>query len=84
MLFVEKFGFELSSTRFAFNALETKQTKGTWNTILLYSFNRVKEVQSTQKAQRAGHIVSYQIFKQLQFNKKMEKATNPWLIGFKY
>lgn len=56
-----KHGFGWGSSRFAFDALETKQAKGTWNTVLYYPFNRVREGQPTQQAQRAGHNVGYPI-----------------------
>lgn len=59
--------FSWEASRFALDALQTKQEKGTWNTVLFYPFNRVKEGQPTQQAQRAGHNVGYPIFKQRQF-----------------
>ena len=79
-----KHGFRWTSSRFAFDALQTKQVEGTWNTVLFYPFNRVREGQPSQRAQRAGHNVGYPIFKQRQIKKQMERATNPWPIGPKY
>jgi hypothetical protein len=79
-----KHGFSWGSSRFAFDALETKQAKGTWNTVLFYPFNRVREGQPSQRAQRAGHNVGYPIFKQSQIERQFNKATNPWPIGPKY
>lgn len=83
MLFIKKYSFGLSATLYA-DVLDTKQTKGTWNIILLYPFNRAKEGLSKRRVQRAGHIVSYPIFEQRQHNRKMVRATNPWPIGPKY
>jgi RHS repeat-associated protein len=77
-------GFGWGSSRFAFDALQTKQEKGTWNTVLWYPFNRVREGQPTQQAQRAGHNVGYPIFKQRQFEREWQRATNPYPIGPKY
>jgi len=79
-----KHGFGWGTSRFAFDALETKQAKGTWNTLLYYPFNRVSEGQPTQQAQRAGHNIGYTIFKQQQFEREWKKATNPWPTGLKY
>ena len=79
-----KHGLSWGLFRFGFDALQTKQVKGTWNTVLFYPFNRVREGQPTQQAQRAGHNVGYPIFKQRQLDKQMERATNPWPIGPKY
>ena len=79
-----KHGFDWSFSRFGFDALETKQVKGTWNTILFYPFNRVREGQPTQRAQRAGHNISYPIFKQRQLERQIQRATNPWPTGLKY
>jgi hypothetical protein len=59
-----KHGFGWGSSRFAFDALQTKQEKGAWNTILYYPFNRVREGQPTQQTERAGHNVGYPIFQQ--------------------
>ena len=79
-----KHGFGWGTSRFAFDALQTKQEKGTWNTVLYYPFNRVREGQPTQQAERAGHNVGYPIFKQRQAERELKKATNPWPIGPKY
>ena len=79
-----KHGFGWGASRFAFDALQTKQVEGAWNTVLFYPFNRVREGQPSQRAQRAGHNVGYLIFKQLQLKRQMERATNPWPIGPKY
>ena len=79
-----KHGFGWTSSRFAFDALETKQVEGTWNTVLFYPFNRVREGQPTQRAEQAGHNVGYPIFQQRQLKRQMERATNPWPIGPKY
>jgi len=79
-----KHGFGWGTSRFAFDALETKQAKGTWNTVLYYPFNRVSEGQPTQQAQRAGHNIGYPIFKQQQFEREWKKATNPWPTRPKY
>jgi uncharacterized protein RhaS with RHS repeats len=79
-----KNGFGWGTSRFAFDALQTKQEKGTWNTVLYYPFNRVREGQPTQRAERAGHNVGYPIFKQRQAERELKKATNPWPIGPKY
>lgn len=79
-----KHGFGWGSSRFVFDALETKQAKGTWNTVLYYPFNRVREGQPTQQAQRAGHNVGYPIFQQKQSEREWKKATNPWPVGPKY
>lgn len=78
-----KYGFGWGSSRFAFDALQTKQEKGTWNTILYYPFNRVREGQPTQQAQRAGHNAGYSIFKQRQFEREWQKATSPYPMGSK-
>jgi RHS repeat-associated protein len=74
-------GFGWDSSRFAFDALETKQVKGTWNTVLFYPFNRVREGLPTQQAQRAGHNVGYSIFKQRQFERKWRTTINPFSTG---
>lgn len=79
-----KHGFGWGSSRFAFDALQTKQEKGTWNTVLYYPFNRVREGQPTQRAERAGHNVGYSIFKQRQFERQWQKATTPLPIGPKW
>jgi len=79
-----KHGFGWSSSRFAFDALETQQSAGTFNTVMLYPFNRVREGQPTQRAQQAGHNVGYPIFKQRQSERQWQRATNPWPIGPKY
>ena len=76
-------GFNWNSSRFAFDALETKQAKGTWNTVLYYPFNRVSEGQPSQQAQRAGHNEGYSIFNQRQFEREWRKATNPYPTGAK-
>ena len=77
-------GFGWVSSRFAFDALQTKQEKGTWNTIFWYPFNRVREGQPTQQAQREGHNVAFLIFKQRQLEKVWQRATNPYPIGPKW
>jgi len=77
-------GFGWTSSRFAFDALETKQSVGTLNTVLYYPFNRVREGQPTQRAERAGHNAGYPIFQQKQLQREMQRATNPWPIGPKY
>lgn len=79
-----KHGFDWGSSRFAFDALQTKQEKGTWNTVLYYQFNRVREGQPTQQAERAGHNTGYSIFKQRQFERQWQKATTPLPIGPKW
>lgn len=76
-----KHGYGWGASRFAFDALQTKQEKGTWNTILYYPFNRVREGQPTQQAERAGHNVGYSIFEQRQFERQWQKATNPYPTG---
>ncbi len=73
-----KHGFGWKSSRFAFDALQTKQEKGTWNTVLFYPLNRVREGQPTQQAERAGHNAGHSIFKQRQ------KTTTPLPIGPKW
>jgi hypothetical protein len=79
-----KSGFSWNSSRFAFDALQTKQDKGTWNTVLFYPFNRVKEGQPTQRAERIGYNDGYSIYKQKQFERQWQKATNPWPTGAKW
>lgn len=55
-------GLGWSTSRFGFDALQTKQEKGIWNTILYYPFNRVNEGQPTQRAERAGHTDGERVF----------------------
>ena len=52
--------------------------------IRFYPFNRVREGQPTQQAERAGHNVGYSIFKQRQFERQWQKATNPYPTGPKW
>ncbi|RZK48010.1 MAG: RHS repeat-associated core domain-containing protein [Pedobacter sp.] len=79
-----KYGLGWGASRFAFDALQTKQEKGTWNTVLYYPFNRIREGQPTQQAERAGHNTGYSIFKQRQFERQWQKATAPLPIGPKW
>ena len=79
---VHGFGWKIS--RFAFDALQTKQEKGAWKTFWLYPFNRVNEGQPTQRAEKAGHNMGYPIFKERQFEREWQKATNPYPIGPKW
>jgi|TARA_B110000908_G_scaffold40135_1_gene48755 hypothetical protein len=53
-------------------------------TLSFYPFNRVREGQPTQRAERAGHNAGYPIFQQKQLQREMQRATNPWPIGPKY
>ncbi|WP_430613555.1 hypothetical protein [Flavobacterium sp. JP2137] len=70
-------GFDWGSSRFAFDALQTKQEKGTWSTISFYPLNRVREGQPTQRAERAGHNAGYSIFQKQQSDRKWQKMINP-------
>ncbi|RZK43386.1 MAG: hypothetical protein EOO90_03765 [Pedobacter sp.] len=71
-------GFGWGSSRFAFDALQTKQERGTWNTVLYYPFNRVREGLPSQQAQRAGHNIGHSIFQQGQSEREWQKITNPY------
>lgn len=77
-------GYDWGISRFAFDALQTKQEKGKWNTILFYPFNRVREGQPTQQAERAGHDAGYPIGKQRQLEREFRRATTPLPIGPKW
>ncbi|WP_143961163.1 RHS repeat domain-containing protein [Litoribacter populi] len=77
-------GMGWGASRFAFDALQTKQEKGTWSTIMFYPFNRVREGQPTHRAEEEGHNLGYSIHKQQQFDREWRKATNPWPAGPKW
>lgn len=77
-----KHGQGWGASRIAFDALETKQNYKTWNVFKWRSWKT--EGQPTQQAERAGHNAGYPIYKQRQFEKHWQKATNPWPIGPKY
>ncbi|MCT7905269.1 Cell wall-associated polypeptide CWBP200 [Candidatus Ornithobacterium hominis] len=77
-----KHGQSWGASRIAFDALETKQNYKTWNVFKWRSWKT--EGQPTQQAERAGHNAGYPIYKQRQFEKQWQKATNPWPIGPKY
>ena len=77
-------GFSWGATQLAFDALETIQVKGMRNTVWYYPLNRVREGQSTRRAERAGYDAGYPLFKQTQIEREWQKMINPWPIGPKW
>ena len=78
------YGMSWDVARFGFDALETKQTKGAFETFMLYTINRVAEGQPTQRAERAGHSVGFSIFQKQQFQRKWKEATRLYPVGPKW
>lgn len=78
------YGMSWDVARFGFDALETKQTKGAFETFMLYPINRVAEGQPTQRAERAGHNVDFSIFQKQQFQRKWKEATSLYPVGPKW
>ena len=69
-------GNSYGESRFVFDALETKQKKGLLNTILFYPFNRVREGQPTELAQKVGFEIGRKIF--LHTPKSTLRPNNPY------
>ncbi len=79
-----KYGFSWGASRFAFDALETKQQKGFVSTLLYYPLNRVREGAPSQNAQYSGHKLGESIYIQKKHNRLWQNAINPYPIGPKW